>query len=109
MIKRLSLLFIIFLLFSCSNIELVYNEYSIANRFKDKTKVVLQGNEEEKFTQELFSFFGNNKNNSFILLASFSEKKENRLVKKNQVAEKTDYELTVSYEIFYQNMDCIHF
>ena len=52
------------------------------------------------------AFFGNNKDGDYILNASLSESKENRLVKKNQVAEKIDYELNIDYELFYKNRNC---
>jgi len=106
MIKRLIFLSLLFVLISCESIELVLKESISTNQFKDKTIIVINGNKEEVFTQELFSFFGNNQEGEYILITAFSEKKENRLVKKNQVAEKIDYELTASYEIFYKNRNC---
>ncbi len=91
MINKLLLSFSLLLLLSCANIELVLSEKNLTNQFKGKTFIVFDGTEEEKFARELFSFFGNNKEGEFILITSFSETKENRLVKQNQVAEKIDY------------------
>jgi len=106
MIRGLFFLYLFFLLLSCGNIEFVLKENSTTNQFKDRTSIVFSGIEKESFAQEIFSFFGNNKEGEYILIATFSEKKENRVVKKNQVAEKIDYDLTVNYEIFYKNQSC---
>ena len=55
------------------------------------------------------SFFGNNKNYDYILKTTFVEKKENRVVKQNQVAEKIDYTFEVEYELFYKTKNCLVF
>ena len=91
---------------SCANIEFVLKDSDSLNLLKNNVLVILSGDEKEVFSREIFSTFGNNKNNDYILFTSFVEKKENRVVKKNQVAEKTDYELNISYDIFYKNREC---
>ena len=106
MIKKLILLLLLIGLTSCGNIELLLLDNDSINKLKGNTSVILSWQNEEKFVQEIISFFGNNKKGKYILFASFSEEKENRLVKKNQVAEKIDYKLTVDYEIFYKNTSC---
>mgnify|MGYP001297639309 CR=1 FL=1 len=106
MIKRLAAPLLMLILTSCSNIQLLLVENNSINKLKGNTSVILSGSNEKRFAQEIFSFFGNNKNGDYILVANFSEKKENRLVKKNQVAEKIDYELSVDYEVFYKQMNC---
>ena len=106
MIKKLLFSIFLFFLFSCSNIDFVLKENDMVNPYKNKTTIVFDGTKEKKFAQEVTLFFGNKKNAEFLLITSFSEKKENRLVKKNQVAEKIDYELTINYEMFYKNTDC---
>ncbi len=106
MIKKFIPYFFMLFVFSCSGIEFVLKENSLPNQFKDKTIIVFNGDKEERFTKEIYAFFGDNTDGDFILITSFSEKKENRLVKQNQVAEKIDYEIAVLYEIFYKNQDC---
>ncbi len=103
--KGIFLLFLFFVI-ACSHIELVLDDSSLTNQLRDKTSISVKGGGSEKLAQELYSFFGNNDGGEFILLATFSEKKENRLVKKNQVAEKIDFELIVDYQVFYKDRSC---
>ena len=105
--RKFIILFILFSVFGCSNLEFVLSENTLAERFKDKTKFIFEGKKEEKFTRELFSYFGNNKQDEFILITTFSEKKNNVVVKKNQVAEKIDYEIIVKYEIYHKEINCL--
>ena len=93
------------MLFSCSNIEMVLNE-SDKNRFLKNTSIVSSGDIHGRFTKGLFSYFGSSKENEYILLATFEEKKDNRVVKKNQVAERVDYTLSADYNIFYKTKKC---
>lgn len=106
MIKKKFKLLLFFLLLSCSNIELVLEDDIFPKQLKDQVRIVFSENDEEIFIRELYSVFGNNNNGNFILKTSFSEKKENRIVKNNQVAEKIDYELSANYELFYKNREC---
>jgi len=106
MIKKKFKLLLFFLLLSCSNIELVLEDDIFPKQLKDQVRIVFSENDEEIFIRELYSIFGNNNNGNFILKTSFSEKKENRIVKSNQVAEKIDYELSANYELFYKNKEC---
>jgi len=106
MIKKKFKLLLFFLLLSCSNIELVLEDDIFPKQLKDQVRIVFSENDEEIFIRELYSIFGNNNNGNFILKTSFSEKKENRIVKSNQVAEKIDYELSANYELFYKNREC---
>jgi len=106
MIRGFICLFVIFFLFSCANIEFVLKDSLPSNRLKEATLVTYNENNSESFSKELLLFFGNNEKGEFILDTSIDEKKENRLVKKNQVAEKIDYKLTVEYKVFYKKRDC---
>ena len=106
MIKKIIIFFGFLSLLSCSNIELVLKEDSAQNIFKNRTALIVGELKQESFYEELLAFFGNNKDGDYILVVSFSENKENRLVKKNQVAEKIDYELNINYELFYKNRNC---
>ena len=58
-------------------------------------------NSEERFVRGLYSYFGNNEKYEYILKTTFLEKKENRIVKNNQVAEKIEYTLEVNYELYF--------
>ena len=106
MIKRILFLFFLIFLFSCSEIELVIKESDSTNKLKNKTSVFVEGKKNQILSQELYLLLGNDKKGDFVLVSNFSEKKENRLVKKNQVAEKVDYELTINYDLFYKNRYC---
>ena len=107
MIKKLLVLICLFFLFSCGGIELVLNErWANQNPYKNNMLLVLDQNSNQKVTQELMSFFGNNLDGEFILTTSFSEEKKNRFVKKNQVAEKISYKLSIDYKIYYKNRNC---
>jgi len=106
MIKKKFFLVIFVFIFSCSNIEFVLKEDGGTNRFKEKVLVISEGNRDGRFVKELYSVFGNNTKNEFILITTFVEKKENRIVKKNQVAERVDYFLEINYELFYETKEC---
>ena len=106
MIKGFFSLFIVFYLFSCTNIEFVLNDDLPSNRLNKETLITYNNNNNEMFDQELLSFLGNNEKGDFILETKLEETKENRLVKKNQVAEKVDYKITVEYKVFHMTRDC---
>ncbi len=106
MIKKYIIFFVLFFLLSCGDISFVLDEDSKTNQYKDNVFVVFTGKPEERFQREVFLFFGNNKDGDYILTTSFFEKKENRLVKKNQVAEKIDYTITINYEVFNKQLAC---
>ena len=76
------------------------------NQLRDKTVLLVPAGTEERFSRELYSFFGKTKGSDYVLKTIFLEKKENRIVKTNQVAEKIDYELNINYELFYKNRNC---
>ena len=106
MIKKYFSVFLLFFIFSCSSFEFVLKETNQLYQLKDKTTLLTTGGTEEKFFRELYSVFGNTKNSEYILKTTFLEKKENRIVKTNQVAEKIDYTLEVDYDLFYKNAEC---
>ena len=95
-----------FFIFSCSNIEFVLKDSSPTNTLKNKTMLLVDKNSEEKFVRGLYSNFGNNEKYEYILKTTFLEKKENRIVKNNQVAEKIEYTLEVNYNLFYKTREC---
>lgn len=106
MIKKIITLLLFIVILSCSNIELVLKDSILSNPLANNVDIIVSGERKEIFTREIYSFFGENKNDGYILITSFSEKKQNLVVKKNQVAEKIDYELSVIYDLFYKNREC---
>lgn len=85
--KIITLSSFIFIL-CCNNIELVLEDNNSAQQLKNNIFVVMSGEKNERYNREIYSFFGSNKNSDYILTTLFNERKENRVVKKNQVAEK---------------------
>ena len=103
--KYLTCCFLLFI-FSCTNVELVLKDNSQTNPLRDKTLLLMDKNLEKRFVKGLYSNFGNNEKFEYILKTTFIEKKENRIVKNNQVAEKIEYTLEVVYELFYKTIEC---
>jgi hypothetical protein len=106
MIKKYLTFFFLLFIFSCTNIEFVLKDSSQTNPLKDKTVLIMDKNLEKRFVQRLYSNFGNNEQFEYILKTTFIEKKENRIVKNNQVAEKIEYTLEVNYDLFYKTSEC---
>jgi len=103
--KYLTCYFLLFI-FSCTNIEFVLKDNIQTNPLKDKTLLLINKNLEERFVKGLYSNFGNNEKYEYILKITFIEKKENRIVKNNQVAEKIEYTLEVNYDLSYKTSEC---
>ena len=106
MIKKYIAFSLLFFIFSCSNIEFVLKDSDQPNPLKNKTLLVMDKNTEERFISGIYSYFGNSENHEYILKTKFLESKENRVVKKNQVAEKIDYTLKVKYDLFFKTRKC---
>jgi hypothetical protein len=106
MIKKYLIYFFLLFIFSCTNIDFVLKDDSQTNPLKGKTILLMDKNLENRFVKGLYSNFGNNKKYEYILKTTFIEKQENRIVKKNQVAEKIEYTLEVNYELFYKTSEC---
>jgi hypothetical protein len=105
-IKKYFALSFLFVVFSCNNIEFVFKDDNHKNPIKEKTALLIDKNTEERFVRALYSYFGNNEEHEYILQTKFLEKKENRIVKNNQVAEKIDYTLEIDYSLFYKTGEC---
>ena len=103
--KYISCTLLLFIL-SCSNIDFVLKNESQTNSLKDITALLIDKKTEERFVRRLYSYFGNSEEYEYILKTNFLEKKENRIVKNNQVAEKIEYTLRVDYELFYKTVEC---
>ena len=106
MIKKYIICSFLFFIFSCSNIEFVLQDSNQTNPIKEKTLLLIDKNSEERFVRSLYSYFGNNEKYEYILKTTFLEKKENRIVKNNQVAEKIEYTIEVDYDLFYKTSEC---
>ena len=107
MIKKYIICVSLFFVVSCSNIEFVLKDYQQnGNQLKNKTILIIDKNTEERFVNRLYSYFGNNQKYEYILKTNFLERKENRIVKNNQVAEKIEYTLKVDYSLFYKTNEC---
>ena len=107
MIQKCIACIVVFFVISCSNIEFVLKDYhQNSNELKNKTMLIIDKNTEERFVGRLYSYFGNNQKYEYILKTNFLQKKENRIVKNNQVAEKIEYTLEVNYSLFYKTNEC---
>jgi hypothetical protein len=106
MIKKYIACSFLFFIFSCNNIEFVLKDSLQTTPLKDKKMLLMDKNSEERFVRGLYSYFGNNEKYEYILKTKFLEKKENRIVKNNQVAEKIEYTLEVDYDLFYKTSEC---
>ena len=106
MIIKYAAFALLLFIFSCSNIEFVLKDSNLKNPLKNNTMLLVDKNSEERFVRGLYSNFGNNEKYEYILKTTFLEKKENRIVKNNQVAEKTEYTLEINYDLFYKTSEC---
>ena len=97
---------LLFFVFSCSNIEFVLKDKNPTNPIKNKTVLLPDKNSDERFVRGLYSYFGNSEKYEYILKTTFLEKKENRIVKNNQVAAKIEYTLEINYNLFYKTRKC---
>ena len=106
MINRFIACSLLFFIYSCNNIEFVLKENTQTNPLKGNTVLLIDKNSDGRFLRGLYSYFGNNENYKYILKTKFLEKKENRIVKNNQVAEKIEYILEVDYDLYYKKEEC---
>ena len=107
MIKKYIGFSLLFFIFSCSSVEFVLKDhYQKNNPLKNKTISLTDKRTNERFVRSLYSFIGSTDEHEYILKTKFLEKKENRIVKNNQVAEKIEYTLKVNYGLFYKTDEC---
>lgn len=106
MIRGYLILVFLLFLYACGNIEWVINENNNDKFYKNRTLISFSGDKKEIFTQELFFYFGKADKQEYVLDISFKENRENRLVKKNQVAEKTDFEMIINYKLYSSKKGC---
>jgi hypothetical protein len=106
MIKKYIACSFLLFIFSCSGVEFVLKDNTETNPLKEKTLLLIDKKSDERFVRGLYSYFGNIEEYEYILKTTFLEKKENRIVKNNQVAEKIEYTLEVDYGLFYKTSEC---
>ena len=107
MIKKYIALCLLFFVYSCGNVEFVLKDYQKTNNpLKNNTLLLMDKYSEDRLVRGLYSFFGSSEEYDYILKTNFLEKKENRIVNKNQVAEKIEYTLEVNYDLFYKTGEC---
>ncbi len=106
MIKKYIAYSILLFAFSCSNVEFVLKDTNQTNPLKDITLLLVDKNSDGRFIRGLYTYFGNSEKHEYILKTNFLEKKENRIVKNNQVAEKIEYTLEIVYDLFYKTSEC---
>ena len=104
--KKYIVCIFLFFIISCNNIEFVLKDNAQTNPLEDKTILLMDKNAEERFKRNLYSLFGSNEEGEYILKTTFLEKKENRIIKNNQVAEKIEFTLEVDYELFFKTIEC---
>ncbi len=109
MMKKYIACALLFFILSCSNIEFVLKNENQTNPLKDTTTLLIDKKTEERFVRKLYSYFGNSEEYEYILKTNFLEKKENRIIKNNQVAEKIEYTLRIEYDLFYKTSECLIF
>jgi len=105
--KKIIIHFLLFFLFSCSNIEFVLKNNSVTNPLKEITEVLVDKNANPIVSEELTNFFGAPKTLKYKLVVSFSENTTNRVVKTNQVASKVDFEILLEYTLLNKTKNCI--
>ncbi len=106
MINKILTACIVLFVYACTDVEFLIKKNDSNNQLENKVMLMFSSDTDERVTRELYSSFGNNEVYDFILKVVFFEKKENRIVKTNQVAEKIDYTLTTNYILFYKSLEC---
>lgn len=104
--KSFLIFFLLFFIGSCGEVAFLLEDDGNTNPYENNVFVIFNGKQEERFERQVYLSFGNTNKGEYILTTTFSEKKENRLVKKNQVAEKIDYEIKIKYELFSKKLSC---
>mgnify|MGYP001354589538 CR=1 FL=1 len=99
-------LFVVFFLFSCTQLEFVLTSPEKSRPLKNKTSLTVLNSPSPILKEQLVFFFGENTDNKYSLIADVKENKTNRFVKKNQVATKIDYEISIKYKLINNAKNC---
>ena len=106
--KKLVFLLMFILVFSCDEIDFIYEDSkNIINPLYEKTLVDTSGTELTYFKSYLPMFFGESKEVEFRLLINIQEKKLKRSVKTNQATSNLRYELIFSYKLSSSTKKCL--
>ena len=106
--KNLLIIFFLFILTSCNNLEFIYNDSNnLINPLFEKTKVSTTGTELLFMSSYLPVVFGKNKIEDFDLSINIEEKKTKRSVETNQVTSNLRYELRFVYSLVSNIKNCI--
>ena len=106
--KNLFIIFFLFILTSCNNLEFIHNDSdNLINPLFEKTKVSTTGTELLFMSSYLPVVFGKNKIEDFDLSINIEEKKTKRSVETNQVTSNLRYELRFVYTLVSNIKSCI--
>tara|TARA_B100001057_G_scaffold497663_1_gene602404 strand:+ start:202 stop:690 length:489 start_codon:yes stop_codon:yes gene_type:complete len=105
--KRIFYIFIFFTLYSCSNINFVYNEKeNLINPLYQKTDVGISGLDLIFVKSYIPNFFGINKDKKYDLLINIKEEKRKGSVESNQAISTLRYELKFLYTVKKSGKGC---
>ena len=106
--KRFLLVLILFSIYSCGDIEFVYNNNeSQINPLYEKTTVETSGINLTYMGSYIPVLFGKNKTSEHDLLINVEEKKIKRSVEKNQATSNLGYELRFYYTLISNKKNCL--
>ena len=106
--KNLFIVFFIFIITSCNNLEFIHSESdNLINPLFEKTKVGTTGIELVFMKSYLPVVFGKSKVEDFNLSINIKEKKTKRSVETNQVTSNLRYELRFVYSLVSNIKNCV--
>ena len=98
--KALLIFILIFQVISCSEIQMVYeDDKSLINPLYNKSKINIYGLDLPYLKTYTPMFFGESKNESFLISIEIKEDKIKRSIEKNQSASNIRYELRFVYTV----------
>jgi len=105
--KVSSILILILLVVSCSEIQMVYqDDKSLINPLYNKSKIKIYGLDLPYLKKYTPVYFGNSENGSFNISIEIKENKIKRSVEKNQSASNIRYELRFIYTVRLITEEC---
>ena len=97
-------------IFSCNDVEFVYNEdKNLLNPLYNKTSVSTSGLDVSFMNSYLPMFFGDSEEDRFALSINIEQKKTKSSVETNQAASKLRYELKFTYTLILNEKNCVTF
>ena len=100
------LLFVLFFLPSCSNIQFIANENVLHNPLYEKTNVTITGDKVPFVNSIVLSKFGTTNGASFDLDINILENKTQTVIKENQVSTRIDHEIIIKYNLSNLSKNC---